>query len=54
MIRFHKSTTTDTSLTTRGCAVIIQSVICYAALIVLTWLALKFADAWIMAAIDMR
>lgn len=49
---FHKSTSTDTTVTTIGRAVIVQSIIRYGAIILLAWLALNFADAWIMAAIE--
>lgn len=51
-MNLHKSTSTDTTITTIGRAVIVQSIIRYAALILLAWLGLNFADVWIMAAIE--
>lgn len=53
MMTMNRSTSDNTSTdTTIGRAVILQSIIRYAAIIVLAWLALNFADTWIMAAIE--
>ena len=48
----RQETRMNTEISTIGNAVLIQSLIRYAAYVLIAWLILSFADGWIMAAIS--
>jgi hypothetical protein len=42
----------NTQITTIGAAVLLQNIVRYAAYVAIAWLALSFADGWVMAWIE--
>jgi len=52
MSYLSKSTSTDTSIATIGAAVLAQTAIRYTALTLMLWLALSYANGWILAALE--
>lgn len=51
-MNLHRATSTETNITTIGRAVLVQVLARYICTLLMVWLILSYADAWIMAALN--